>query len=117
MDFVYISQVLSKTIKAKEHHIFLAKVGEFYLIGPLVSKNFCVLCFRKRLLSSSIRRIEDYKSPLQKDRGKLKKLLTEKAVNLSMDTMIEIDLSKQKIIKRHSILPIPGCKACEKTYE
>lgn len=112
MDFVYISQVLSKTIKAKEQQIFFAKVGEFCLVGPLISKNFCILCFRKRLLSSSVCRIEDYKNLQQKDRGKLKKLLTENAVNLSIDTMIEVDLSKQKIIKRHNILPIPGCKEC-----
>lgn len=117
MDFIYLSQVLSKTLKIKKNRIFLAKVDESYLVGPLINKSFCVPCFRKRLLSSSIRRIENYKKPLAGVENELKIFLTEKPINLSSNTIIEFDLNKRKIIKKHIVLPIPGCGVCNKNYE
>ena len=101
-DYLFYSEYLKdKSIIGKE--ILVSKTKTSYLIGPLINKNFDNNSFYKRLKSSSIYSLKNYK---KMSYLKCKKIINKYKKNLSDNQVLE--LFKNGSITIHKIIKLPG---------
>lgn len=89
--------------------IFIGKSDGSILIGPSVGNDFCIECFRKRLLSSNFLNEMKYRKTLVFDIKKVHQLINRHKIKRLSFTMREYDLFGNESCAHH-ILIVPGCK-------
>lgn len=102
---------INKKVRLPLGSLFVGRTKNSYLIGPIVNKNFCISCFRLRLLSSSYCDFEEYLKITNKDFFIINDVL-KKIGRPEKKIMLEIEKSGR--IKKHFLICVPGCK---KHYE
>ncbi|MBI4028944.1 MAG: hypothetical protein HY376_01105 [Candidatus Blackburnbacteria bacterium] len=114
MHFHSIREFLFENVVVEEGSFFVGSIDKGYLIGPLVDDNFCPNCFKKRLLSSSVVDVQEYKGVEFQVATELYENLKRKTFPVIAGLMWEFDVHRTKILKEHHILSVPGCKNCFK---
>lgn len=85
-----------------DEEIFVAKVKNAYLIGPKINKEFDLESFYKRIISSSLFELKNYK---KLSSSKAQKLITQYIDDLENNEVFEI--FKDGKILRHKIIKVP----------
>jgi len=113
-NLIDITETLKKEVVIKDRGLFVGKTKKTFLIGPRISKNFCVECFKKRIKSSAFFEAKDYLTISSNDIEKIKKLLLLTR-RVSSNKMIEYILEGDRwsVYFIHFLLPVPGC-VCQK---
>jgi len=110
--FINIADFFKKTkdINLGGKKIFIGKTSNSLLVGPKISKNFCLSCFKKRILSSSFFEVKNYLIMNEEDISRIKKILVINKNQVFSNLMFEYlsGAKRQKII--HPILVVPCCK-------
>lgn len=98
-----------KIISLDGKKLIIGKTRDSFLIGPKIFKNFCLICFKKRILSSNFFEVKDYISMTVEDIRQIKRILVTNKNQAAHNSMIEYPLKnkKQKIV--HFILAVPCC--------
>lgn len=89
--------------------LFVGRTNASILTGPIVTKNFCLDCFKKRLMSSDYFSFNKYRKAQNNDYALANNLI--KRVNFDMK-MREIFVNKKSLFLTHYVLSVPGCIKC-----
>jgi len=108
LQLVDFRDVFSGKISVFKNAGFFGKVSGSLFVGPIVSKEFCVKCFQKRIFSSSFFDIQQFISPTKGDIAKVKKILSKKPFPVTHGIILEY--RKGAIFSKHNLLKVPTCK-------
>lgn len=110
--FINIAYLFKKAndINLDGKKIFIGKTNNSLLVGPKISKNFCLSCFKKRILSSSFFEVKNYLIMNEEDISQVKKILVINKNQVFSNLMFEYlsGAKRQKIT--HAILAVPCCE-------
>ncbi len=102
-NYVSIKQYLKKRTLFNAGMIFVTKTKNSYLIGPFVDNKFDELTFYKRITSSTVRGIRDYKNINSKKAMELINMYKE---TLASNEILEVFYDGH--MSKHKIIPLPG---------
>lgn len=104
-EYILIKDYLKRMANIHKGQVFVGKTKNSYLVGPVINDKFDEFSFYKRITSSTVVRIKDYKKISKK---KALELVDSNYDELKHNEMLEI-FTDGHIVK-HKIIPLQGDK-------